>query len=86
MKAKFCQSCGMPMTDELCGTEKNGSKNEEYCKYCYENGEFTADLRMDQMVEVCVPHMLRNNPDMTEKQARNMMNEFLPKLKRWKNN
>lgn len=85
MKEKFCQSCAMPMTEELFGTEKNGSKNEDYCKYCYENGKFTADVTMDQMIEICVPHMLENNPEMTEEQARSMMNEFLPHLKRWKN-
>ena len=40
---KFCQSCGMPMgdTNELFGTEKNGEKSADYCKYCYENGEHT---------------------------------------------
>ena len=39
----FCQSCGMPMGDQtdLYGTEKNGEKNAEFCKYCYENGEYT---------------------------------------------
>ena len=39
MSQKFCQCCGMPMgdTDELYGTNADGSKNEEYCKYCYGN-------------------------------------------------
>ena len=38
MNQKFCQCCGMPMgdTDELYGTNADGSKNEEYCKYCFE--------------------------------------------------
>jgi len=32
----------MPLDDpELLGTEKDGSKSCEYCKYCYENGAFT---------------------------------------------
>ena len=26
---KFCQSCAMPMTEELFGTNADGSKNEE---------------------------------------------------------
>jgi hypothetical protein len=26
---KFCQSCAMPMTDELFGTNADGSKNED---------------------------------------------------------
>ena len=40
MEEKYCQSCGMPMgiNDELYGTEVNGSKNNDYCKYCYEQG------------------------------------------------
>lgn len=28
---KFCQSCAMPMTEELYGSNKDGSKNEDYC-------------------------------------------------------
>ena len=36
MEQKFCQSCGMPLSDAtVLGTETNGSKNEEYCCYCY---------------------------------------------------
>ncbi len=31
MEQKFCQSCGMPLSPEVLGTEKDGSKNEEYC-------------------------------------------------------
>ena len=30
-KMKYCQSCGMPLTDELLGTNADGSKNEDYC-------------------------------------------------------
>jgi hypothetical protein len=38
---QFCQSCCMPLTtDALLGTEKDGSKSRQYCKYCYENGAF----------------------------------------------
>ena len=27
MKQKFCQSCGMPLTDDVLGTNADGSKN-----------------------------------------------------------
>ena len=49
MARKFCQCCGMPMgnTDELYGTNTDGSKNTEYCKYCFENGEFTFKGTME---------------------------------------
>lgn len=30
MEMKFCQSCGMPLTPEILGTNADGSKNEEY--------------------------------------------------------
>ena len=28
-KMKFCQSCGMPLTEDVLGTNADGSKNEE---------------------------------------------------------
>ena len=87
MNQKFCQSCGMPMgeTDELYGTEADGGKSADYCKYCYENGAFTFGGSMEEMIEICVPHMAGNNAGMTEAQARQMMGQFFPSLKRWKN-
>jgi len=74
----------MGPTDEHYGTEADGSKNKDYCKYCYENGAFTADCTMQEMIEFCVKPMLENAPDMTEEQARAMMKGFFPMLKRWK--
>lgn len=39
---RFCQSCSMPLdSPDLHGTEKDGSKSNDYCKFCYRNGEFT---------------------------------------------
>ena len=82
----FCQSCGMPMGDQtdLYGTEKNGEKNAEFCKYCYENGEYTFHGTLQEMVEICVKPMVQENPEMTEDAARAMMQQFLPTLKRWR--
>ncbi len=39
---------------------------------------------MDEMIEFCIPHIVRANSAMTEAEARNMMKEFFPTLKRWK--
>ena len=52
MEERNCQSCGMPMgpTDEHYGTEADGSKSKDYCKYCYQNGAFTADCTMGEMI------------------------------------
>lgn len=81
----FCQSCGMPMgdTNEFYGTKAGGEKSADYCKYCYEDGAFTFHGTMEEMIAICVPHMVQNNPGMTEQQARQMMGQFFPSLKRW---
>ncbi len=86
MEEKYCQSCGMPMgaTDEEYGTNADGSKSEDYCKYCYDNGAFTQNCTMDEMIEICVPHMASGDSGMKEDEARKMMKEFFPTLKRWK--
>lgn len=79
-----CQSCGMPLTEEsFYGTEKDGSKKVDYCKYCYENGEFKQPgITMEQMMEICVPFMVKDG--MSEVEARTLLNQHLPHLKRWK--
>lgn len=82
----LCQSCGMPLGEEpeLYGTEKDGSKNREYCLYCYKDGAFTADLTMEEMINSCVPFMTAAHPELAPAKARAMMNAVLPNLKRWK--
>lgn len=85
MSTKFCQCCAMPMDDPaLYGTDADGTPNPDYCKYCYDKGIFPFEGTMEDMIEVCVPHMTENNPEMTADQARTMMREFFPTLKRWK--
>ena len=43
-ETKFCQSCGMPLdSKDVCGTNQDGSINEEYCIYCYKDGAFVDD-------------------------------------------
>ena len=85
MEEKYCQSCGMPMgaTDNLYGTNADGSKNEDYCKYCFENGEFTQDCTMEEMIDICVSHMDPADSGMSEDEAKKMMLEFFPTLRRW---
>ena len=86
MEDRYCQSCGMPMgpTNELYGTEADGTKSKDYCSYCYENGKFTADCTMQEMIDFCTPIMAQNHPGMTESDAAARMRSFFPQLKRWK--
>ena len=86
MSEKYCQCCGMPLgdTDELYGTNADGSKNEDYCKYCFENGTVKFTGTMEEMIEFCIPHVVSGNPNMSEDDARKMMTEWFPTLKHWK--
>ena len=55
MDMEFCQSCGMPMNDDVYGTNADGSVNNDYCNHCYINGKFTSDVTMEEMIDFCVP-------------------------------
>lgn len=89
MEQKFCQSCGMPLTDNDKGINADGSRNDDYCNYCYMNGRFTQDFTMEQMIEHCARFTDDINKwsgeNMTVEQAKEMMRQFYPNLKRWKN-
>lgn len=85
MENRFCQSCGMPMTEEShFGTEMDGRRSEDYCHYCYQNGRFVADCTMEQMIESCIAPMVQENPGMTSDAAREAMRKWFPTLKRWR--
>ncbi|MBR4583308.1 MAG: zinc ribbon domain-containing protein [Bacteroidales bacterium] len=85
---KFCQSCGMPLNDQVLGTNADGSKNEDYCMYCYKDGKFTNDCTMDEMIEHCsqfVDEVNKKMPKpMTKDEYKQMMRQYFPMLKRWK--
>lgn len=49
MENKICQSCGMPIaSNEQLGTNKDGSINTDYCKYCYEKSINNYDISINQ--------------------------------------
>jgi len=37
----ICQCCGMPLEDEIVSHDRDGSLNENYCKWCYADGTYT---------------------------------------------
>ena len=85
MEQTFCQSCAMPLGDDetLYGINIDGSKNLDYCCYCYKDDRFIADISMEEMIDVCAPHMVKAHPNMTEEAAKELMRSFFPTLKRW---
>lgn len=76
-----CQCCGMSLEDEFIGRNKDGSMNEDYCKWCYVDGSYTYS-NMDDLIEICIPNMTGEGLD--EDQARAYLKETLPKLDYWK--
>ncbi len=83
-RMKFCQSCRMPLSPYVYGTEQDGSKNLDYCIRCYVNGAFTSDCTMEEMIQECVPLFADSNPDMSLAEASALLHERFPHLKRWK--
>ena len=39
-----CHCCGMSLDDSTTSRETDGLFNEEYCRWCYSEGEFTLDF------------------------------------------
>lgn len=79
---KLCQSCSMPIEDPaLQGTEKDGSKSSEYCKFCYQQGEFVnPGMTLDEMRTVVIEKM--EDKKIPENIIAAAVSS-LPHLKRW---
>jgi uncharacterized HAD superfamily protein len=84
----ICQSCGMEMKSAADhGTNADGTLSNDYCHYCYQNGAFTREVTMDQMLETNLQYLDHWNAEtgnnFTPDEARPMLREFLSTLKRW---
>ncbi len=77
----ICQCCGMPLEDEMISREKDGTFNDDYCKWCYADGEYMYSS-MDDLIDVCVKNMA--NDEHPEQEVRAYLKEMLPKLDYWK--
>jgi hypothetical protein len=85
----ICQSCGMPMdSEDLRGFNRDGSRSEDYCMYCFMNGHFTRDITMDEMIQTNIKFLdewiQSTGIQMTEEEAIEQLKLYLPTLKRWK--
>lgn len=79
----FCQCCGMPLNeDRMISREKDGSLNEDYCKWCYADGVFVYASK-DALLDFLVKHM-PNPENEEEEERRRQFDLFLSQLKHWK--
>lgn len=79
----ICQCCGMPLNeDSLISREKDGSYNEDYCKWCYADGKFAYESK-ELLLDYLVSHM--PNPDNQKDEDRcPQFDVYLSQLKHWK--
>lgn len=77
----ICQCCGMPLDDSSISREKDGTYNEEYCKWCYTDGKFVY-TNLEELVDFLAEHI--PNKSQTPKQVRAYLKDELAKLDHWK--
>ena len=78
-----CQCCGMPLNeDSMISKEADGSFNEDYCKWCYNDGKFAYDSK-DSLLDFLISHM-PNPENLPDDQRRMQYDGYLSQLKHWK--
>ena len=78
----------MPLTNDVLGTNADGSKNEDFCMYCYREGRFLQDCTMEEMIEHCAQFVGAVNEGLekpiTREEYIGQMKTYFPQLKRWR--
>jgi general stress protein 26 len=78
----------MPLTDDVLGTNADGTRNEDYCMYCYKDGKFLQECTMEEMIEYCAQFVGAVNEGlaqpMTKEEYIGQMKMYFPHLKRWR--
>ena len=80
-KKLVCQCCGMELDDSIMSREKDGTINQDYCQWCYTDGNFTYSKKED-LIDFCVEHLSSEN--WSKESIREYMTSLLPTLKHWK--
>lgn len=71
------------MQEDQYGTERDGSKNDAYCSYCYKDGAFEQQCSMEEMVNFCALFEVEGGRAKTIEEAKAGLMEYFPTLKRW---
>ena len=79
----YCQCCGMPLNeDSMISRERDNSFNEDYCKWCYADGEFLYKTK-ESLIEFMMQH-IPNPQNQSESERRKFFESQLSILKHWK--
>ena len=80
-KKLVCQCCGMELDDSIMSREKDGTINQDYCQWCYTDGNFTYS-NIEDLISFCEEHLSSEN--WSKESVREYMTSLLPTLKHWK--
>lgn len=84
MPEHYCQSCGMMFTDESqYARAADGTRTHDWCKWCYDRGEYTYETDMESMIEECAPRMAEAMGWKLD-EAVSLLGAVLPHLERWR--
>lgn len=84
MPEHYCQSCGMMFTaPDQHGHEADGTEVKDFCRRCYDDGAYTYETTMEDMIEDCAPRMAEAM-GWTVDESASLLGAVLPTLKRWK--
>ena len=79
----YCQCCGMPLNeDSIISRERDNSFNEDYCKWCYADGEFLYTTK-ESLIDFMMQH-IPNPQNQSESERRQFFESQLSNLKHWK--
>ncbi len=85
MSKQFCQSCSMPLDKDPKngGSERDGTKSQKYCSFCYESGEFVSPEidTAKKMQDFCVMKMKEDGMNGI---LAWLLTRGIPRLDRWK--
>lgn len=76
-----CQCCGMPLDDSSISKDADGSFHEDFCKWCYVDGEVVYKS-FEEILEYLVAHMATK--DWPAEQVRTYFEAELRSLNCWK--
>jgi transcriptional regulator with XRE-family HTH domain len=89
-ESPVCQSCSMPLQriDDM-GKNADNTANTEYCTHCFDDGKFTHNRTLEEMVESNLKFLdefnAQNGSTYTPDEARSVLKTHLATLKRWIN-
>lgn len=83
MPEHYCQSCGMMFTEpDQRGHEADGTETDEFCRWCYDQGAYTYETTMEEMIEDCAPRMAEYM-NWSVDECASLLGAILPTLRRW---